>query len=127
MMKDECRMMNGDKDLRPRTKQFARRIIRLYVALPKTDGAAQVLGKQMLRSGTSAGANYREADRARSKAEFIAKIGDCLKEADETLYWLGLLLEESFVPARRLQPLVNEANELVAIFTTIAKRARGIT
>ena len=120
-------MMNGDKDLRPRTKQFARRIIRLYVALPKTDGAAQVLGKQMLRSGTSAGANYREADRARSKAEFIAKIGDCLKEADETLYWLGLLLEESFVPARRLQPLVNEANELVAIFTTIAKRARGIT
>ena len=79
-------MMKEDKDLRPRTKMFARRIIRLYVALPKTQPAAQVLGKQMLRSGTSVGTNYREADRARSKAEFISKIGDCLKEADETLY-----------------------------------------
>jgi four helix bundle protein len=119
-------MMNEDKDLRPRTKMFARRIIRLYVALPKAQTAAQVLGRQMLRSGTSIGANYREADRARSKAEFISKIGDCLKEADETLYWLELLVEESFVPARRLQPLVNEANELVAIFTTISKHARGM-
>ena len=118
--------MNDEKDLGPRTKMFARRIIRFYVALPKTDAAAQVLGKQMLRSGTSVGANYREAHRARSKAEFIAKIGDCLKEADETLYWLELLLDESFVPASRLQPLVNEANELVAIFTTIAKHSRGI-
>ena len=85
-----------------------------------------MLGKQTLRSGTSVGANYREAYRARSKAEFISKIGDCLKEADETLYWLELILEESFVPARRLQPLVNEADELVAIFTTISKRASGI-
>jgi four helix bundle protein len=119
-------MMNEDKDLRPRTKMFARRIIRLYVALPKTDAAAQVLGKQVLRSGTSLGANYREADRARSKAEFISKIGDCLKEADETLYWLELLLDESFVPAKRLRPLVTEADELVAIFTTISKRARGM-
>jgi four helix bundle protein len=76
---------------------FARRIIRLYVALPKNNTVAQVLGKQMLRSGTSVGANYREANRGRSKAEFISKIGDCLKEADE----------------------------LVAIFTTISKRARG--
>ena len=118
--------MKDEKDLRPRTKLFARRIIRLYVALPKTNTVAQVLGKQMLRSGTSVGANYREAYRARSKAEFISKIGDCLKEADETLYWLELILDESFVPARRLQPVVNEADELVAIFTTIAKRARGL-
>jgi four helix bundle protein len=119
-------MMNDEKDLGPRTKLFARRIIRLYVALPKTNTVAQVLGKQMLRSGTSVGANYREAHRARSKAEFISKVGDCLKEADETLYWLELILDESFVPARRLQPLVNEADELVAILTTIAKRARGL-
>jgi four helix bundle protein len=119
-------MMNEEKDLAPRTKMFARRIIRLYVALPKTDVVAQVLGKQALRSGTSVGANYREAHRARSKAEFISKIGDCLKEGDETLYWLELLVEESFVPAKRLQPLVDEANELVAIFTTISKRAKGI-
>src|ERR1039457_2684815 len=118
--------MKDEKDLRPRTKLFARRILRLYVALPKTNTVAQVLGKQMLRSGTSVGANYREAYRARSKAEFISKIGDCLKEADETLYWLELILDESFVPAHRLQPLVNEADELVAIFTTIAKRARGL-
>ena len=76
-------MQNEEKDLAPRTKMFARRIIRLYVALSK-DTAAQVLGKQALRAGTSVGANYREANRARSKAEFIAKIGDCLKEADET-------------------------------------------
>jgi four helix bundle protein len=119
-------MMKEDKDLRPRTKMFARRIIRLYVALPKTQPAAQVLGMQMLRSGTSVGANYREADRARSKAEFISKIGDCLKEADETLYWLELLLEESSVPAMRLRPLVDEANELVAIFTTTSKHARDM-
>src|ERR1039458_504521 len=90
--------MKDEKDLRPRTKMFAWRIIRLYVALPKTNVVAQVLGKQMLRSGTSVRANYREAYRARSKAEFISKIGDCLKEADETLYWLELILDESFVP-----------------------------
>lgn len=120
-------MMNEERDLAPRTKMFARRIIRFYAALPRNDVVAQVLGKQVLRSGTSVGANYREAHRARSKAEFISKIGDCLKEADETLYWLELLVEESFVPAKRLQPLVDEANELVAIFTTISKRAKGIT
>ena len=118
--------MKDEKDLRSRTKLFARRVIRLYAALSKTDMVAQVLGKQMLRSGTSVGANYREAYRARSKAEFISKTGDCLKEADETLYWLDLILDESFVAARRLQPLVAEADELVAIFTTIAKHSRGI-
>lgn len=118
--------MNDEKDLGPRTKMFARRVIRCYAALPKSDTIAQVLGKQMLRAGTSVGANYREARRARSKAEFISKIGDCLKEADETLYWLELILEETIVPARRLEPLVQEADELVAIFMTISKRSRGI-
>ena len=118
--------MNDEKDLRARTKMFARRIIRLYVALPKNDAAAQVLGKQALRAGTSVGANYREAHRARSKAEFISKIGDCLKEADETSYWLELLLEENFVAARRLQPLLKEADELLAILTTISKHAKGL-
>ena len=118
--------MNGEKDLRPRTKIFARRIIRLYCSLPKTDTLSQVLGKQVLRSGTSVGANYREADRARSKAEFICKIGDCLKEADETLYWLELMLEENVVSGKKLGPLAGEANELVAIFTTIHKRSKGL-
>ena len=119
-------MMNDEKDLRARTKMFARRIIRLYCALPKNNAAAQILGKQALRAGTSVGANYREAYRARSKAEFISKIGDCLKEAEETFYWLELLLDESFVSARRLQPLMKENDELPAILTTISKRAKGL-
>jgi four helix bundle protein len=118
--------MNDEKDLRKRTKMFARRIIRLYCALPKSNAAVQVLGKQALRSGTSVRTNYREAHRARSKAEFVSKIGDCLKEADETLYWLELLLEEDFVPARQLQPLMNENDELLAILTTISKRTKGL-
>lgn len=118
-------MQNAEKDLGPRTKMFARRVIRLYLALSKRDTVVQILGKQALRSGTSVGANYREANRARSKAEFIAKIGECLKEADETLYWLELLLEEGLVPASRLRPLAQEADELVAIFTTISRRAQG--
>ena len=119
-------MMNDENDLPLRTKQFARRIIRLYCALPKSNVVAQVLGKQALRSGTSVGANYREAQRARSKAEFVSKIGDVLKEADETLYWIELLVEESIIPAKQLEPLDAEANELVAIFTTISKRSKGL-
>jgi four helix bundle protein len=117
-------MQNEEKDLAARTKNFARRIIRLYCALPK-ETVAQVLGKQVLRSGTSVGANYREANRARSKAEFVSKVGDCLKEADETVYWLELLMDEKVVSRTRLSPLFLEANELVAIFVTISKRARG--
>jgi four helix bundle protein len=117
--------MKDETDLRVRTKLFARRIIRLYCALPKNDAAAQVIGKQSLRSGTSVGANYREAHRARSRAEFISKIGDCLKEADETLYWLELLLEENFLSAAKLEPLMKENDELLAILTAISKRAKA--
>jgi len=117
-------MKNAERDLAVRTKHFARRIIRLYVALPK-ETLAQILRKQVLRAGTSVGANYREANRARSKAEFISKVGDCLKEADQTVYWLELLMEENVVAKRRLSALFQEANELVAIFVTSSKRARG--
>jgi four helix bundle protein len=117
-------MQNADKDLAARTKEFARRIIRLYVALPK-ETVAQVLGKQSLRSGTSVGANYREAKRARSKAEFISKIGDCLKEAEETAYWLELLTDEGIVSKKQHGPLLQETDELIAILVTISKRARG--
>jgi four helix bundle protein len=119
-------MMKDEKDLRVRTKMFARRVIHLYAALPKNNVVAQILGKQALRAGTSVGANYREAGRARSKAEFISKVGDCLKEADEALYWLELLLDEKFFSAQRLQPLLGETNELLAILTTISKRAKGV-
>jgi four helix bundle protein len=83
--------MKEENDLRERTKDFALRVVRMFSALPKTT-EAQVLGKQVLRSGTSVGANYREAFRARSKHEFIAKCGDSLRELEESAYWLELLV-----------------------------------
>ena len=117
-------MMKEESDLRVRTKDFALRIIRMFTALPKST-EAQVLGKQVLRSGTSVGANYREAFRARSKAEFIAKAGDSLREIEETAYWLELLVEAGIVPVERLAPLRQETDELIAIFVTIVKKAKG--
>lgn len=111
------------QDLRVRTKAFALRVIRLCTALPKTT-AAQVLGKQALRSGTAVGANYREAYRARSKAEFIAKMGDCLRELDETAYWLELLVESGVVTAKRLAALQDETDQLIAVFTAIVKKTK---
>ena len=118
--------MNDEKpkDLPTRTREFALRVIRMYSALPKST-EAQVLGKQVLRSGTSVGANYREANRARSKPEFIAKIGDCLKELDETAYWLELPTESSIVPDAKLAALRDECDQLLAIFTTISKKAKA--
>jgi len=116
-------LLKEEKDLRNRTKAFALRIVRIFSALPKTT-EAQVLGKQLLRSGTSIGANYREAFRARSKAEFIAKCGDSLREIEESAYWLELLVESETVSAERLAPLRQECEELTAIFVTILKRAK---
>ena len=113
------------KDLKIRTKAFALWVIRMYSKLPKNDTVAQVLGRQVLRPGTSVGANYREASRARSKAEFISKIGDCLKEIDETEYWLELITDSSCVPADRMVDLLDETRQLIAIFTTIDKKAKG--
>jgi len=111
------------RNLRVRTKEFALRVVKMYSALPKST-EAQVIGKQVLRSGTSVGANYREAHRARSAAEFIAKIGVCLQELDETAYWLELLVDAEIVPAPRLAALQDECNQLLAIFTTISKRTK---
>jgi four helix bundle protein len=117
--------MNDEKnDLKARTKDFAIRVIRFYGSLPKSP-EAQVLGKQVLRSGTSVGANYREAYSARSKAEFIAKIGDCLKELDESSYWFELLEETGLVAAADIEPLKKECHELLAIFTAISKKCKG--
>lgn len=117
--------MNDDeqKDLAIRTKKFALQIIQMYRALPRTT-EAQVLGKQVLRSGTSIGANYREAKRSRSKLEFIAKMGDCLKELDETVYWLELLSESSIVRDTGFVAVQDECNQLLAIFTTITKNTK---
>ena len=116
-------MKNEKPDLKIRTKAFALRIIKLYVSLPKTT-LAQVLGKQVLRSGTSVGANYREANRARSKLEFISKMGDCLKELDETAYWLELLVESNTVSCTSLSSLMDENNQLIAIFVSIINKAK---
>ncbi len=96
----------------------------MYSALPKNDTVAQVLGKQVLRSGTSVGANYCEASRGRSKAEFISKIGDCLKEIEETEYWLELLVDSGCATAAKMADLLDETRQLAANFTTVDKRSK---
>jgi four helix bundle protein len=116
--------MSERMDLKERTKQFALRVIRMFVRLPKTD-VARVLGKQVLRSGTSVGANYREADEARSKAEFISKMGDSLRELSETEYWLELLIESGSVKSGLMLALLDETQQLKLIFSTIIRKARG--
>jgi four helix bundle protein len=115
---------NERVDLRVRTKQFALRVIKVFGALPKRV-EAEVIGKQVLRSGTSVGANFREAHRARSDAEFVSKVGDCLKELEETCYWLELLVEGEIIQANRLSALQDECNQLIAILTTISKRVKS--
>lgn len=123
-MKAEGKKQNEEvKDLRIRTKEFALGIIRMYSALPKTT-EAQVIGKQVLRSGTSVGANYREAFRARSKAEFISIVGISLKDAEETAYWLELLEDAGIVSATKLVEIRVEIDELIAIMVTTIKTAR---
>ena len=113
-----------ERDLRQRTKQFALRIIKLYVSLPGR-GVTSVLGTQVLKAGTSVGAHYREAQRAKSNADFISKIEGALQELDETTYWLELLADGNIVKASRLESLRQEANELTAILVTIAKRVKA--
>ncbi len=108
--------------IQKRTKEFALRIIRLVEALPQT-ATARTIGNQILRSGTSVGANYRAACRARSQAEFIAKIGIAVEEADETVYWLELLVESGTVGPNLLAPLTQEANEITAILVSSSKTA----
>ena len=120
-MKDEGREI---QDLKTRTKQFALRIIRLYGALPKT-AEAQVIGRQVLRSGTSVGAHYREGSRARSNAEFISKLEGGLQELEETRYWLELTVEAGILPKGKMTKLFQEADELAAILTTCVKNVKG--
>ena len=112
-----------NRDLRARTKAFALRIIRIYASLPKTI-QAQVLGRQMLKSGTSVGAHYREATRARSTAEFVSKIEGGLQELEETVYWLELLIEAGIVKESQLRDLLGEAEELTSIFVSSVKTAK---
>ncbi|HCP32722.1 TPA: four helix bundle protein [Candidatus Acetothermia bacterium] len=111
------------KELQARTKTFALRIIRMFRRLPKTE-EAKIMGRQVLRSGTSVAANYRAVCRARSKAEFAAKLGVVVEEADETVFWLELLVESGIVPEERARGLIDEAKELLAIFVVSRRTAR---
>jgi four helix bundle protein len=135
MMNDESRLLSRtiflqsfiiemqNVDLKTRTKSFALRVIKLYKALPNSV-EAQVIGKQVLRSGTSVGAQYREACRARSNAEFISKIESALQELEETGYWLELLIDAEIIEANKLKALCREAEELTAILVSSVKTVK---
>jgi four helix bundle protein len=110
-------------DLSDRTKKFALKIIKLVSSLPRSR-EADLIGRQLLKAGTSVGANYREAKRSRSKAEFVSKIGIVEQEADESLYWLELLEYLEIADKGILGDLLKESNELVAIFTSIGKSSK---
>ena len=112
-----------DTDLKARTKAFALRIIKLFVSLPKTT-EAQILGRQILKSGRSVGAQYREACRSRSNAEFISKMESALQELDETDYWLDLVEAADLCRSPDLKPLRIETQELIAIFIAIINNAK---
>ena len=119
-------MMDSRKaEFRQRTRQFAGRVVRLYIALPLRRAEVAVLGKQMLRSGTSVAANYREASRARSRNEFISKIEQCAQEADETQLWLELLRDDCGVNLPEISAVWQEADELIAIFVTMSKNTKN--
>ena len=111
------------EEMKQRTKGFANRIVRLCSALPG-DWVSQTLSRQLLRSGTSVGANYRAVCRAKSSADFINKLRIVEEECDETLFWMELLVENNLVKAARLRELMNEANEILAIVVASAKTAR---
>ena len=122
-MNDE-RGVSKKHDLRIRTRSFALRIVRLYTSLPKT-AEAQILGKQLLRSGTSVGAHYHEATRSRSNAEFISKIEAGMQELEETVYWLNLLIDSGIVRKAQVSELCDEADELMAIFVASVKTVKN--
>ena len=112
-------------ELRKRTKDFAGSIIRFYMALDKKREELRVIGKQLIRSGTSVAANYREASRARSSDEFISKIDLCSQEADEPQLWLELLHEECGIASEIINPIWDEADQLIRIFLTMSKNTKS--
>lgn len=111
--------------LKQRTKNFASSIIRFYMGLDKGREEIRILGRQLLRSGTSVAANYREASHARSEAEFISKIEQCAQEADESQLWLELLQSDCDVSATRVEPIWKEADELISIFVIMSKNTKS--
>jgi len=117
-------MLKQSEALKKQTKEIALRSIRLFRALPKTD-EARVIGRQLLRSATSVAANYRAVCRARSKAEFIAKMGTVVEEIDETTFWLEMLVDADVMTEERPRSLLAEANELLAIFAASQRTAKA--
>ena len=113
----------NEQELKTRTKQFGLRVMKLVGALP-SDTVGRAIGNQLVRSGTSVGANYRAACRGRSKAEFIAKLGVVVEEADECGYWLELIIEGELLATHLVEPLLQEANELTAIMVASRKSAQ---
>jgi four helix bundle protein len=120
-----CGKMKND-DLKRRTKCFALKIIGLYAILPKSM-ESQIIGKQVLRSGTSVGAHYHEAHRAKSNADFISRIEGGLQELEETSYWLDLLKDSKIVSENKLTDLIKENEQLIAIFSSIVIRVKAKT
>jgi len=116
--------MRLTEELRVRTKKFASRVVRLFIRLPRKREEVAVLGRQMLRSGTSVGSHAREASRARSDAEFCSKLDVLLQEADETQFWSELLVEDCAIADEELPALHKESDELIAIFTTMVAKIR---
>jgi len=112
------------EELKKRTKQFGLRVIKLVESLPNSK-AANVIGNQLLRTGTSVGANYRSTCRARSKPDFISKASISIEEADESLYWMEMLIEAEIMPKDRLSSLMQEGDEIVAILTASVKTAKN--
>ena len=111
------------EQLKDRTKKFALRVIKVFQALPKTD-EARMIGKQLLRSATSVAANYRAVCRARSKAEYFAKLSIVTEEADESLFWIEILIESGIISESMLAPLKKEATEILSIMATARKNTR---
>jgi four helix bundle protein len=112
------------QEMKDRTKRFGLRVIRLVESLPRT-GASRTIGGQLLRSGTSVGANYRAACRGRSKAEFAAKLGIVEEETDESLYWMELLIDADIVSRERLKDLMTEGDEILSIIVSSIRTAKG--
>ena len=121
MTEDDVKSLQ--EQMRARTKEFAIRIVRLCQSLPRS-WEVRILGQQILRAGTPVAANYRAAGRARSKAEFVAKMGTVVEEADESVFWLELFVETGIVAKARMERLLAEANELLAIFAAALRTAR---
>ena len=118
-------MSRSSDELRKRTKNYASSVVRLFTALPKRQAEAQVIGRQLLRSGASVAANFREASRARTTSEFISKLEVCIQEADETDLWLELLRDDCGISSEQIKELLVETNELISIFVTMVKRSKA--